>query len=47
MTLLSSIGAVDRAPIDEWLAEQADLSAVEALQRHDGECSTDRLATAT
>jgi Fe-S-cluster-containing dehydrogenase component/DMSO reductase anchor subunit len=38
MTILSSIDAVDQTPIDEWLAEQADLSAVERFaQRHEGE----------
>jgi formate dehydrogenase iron-sulfur subunit len=38
MTILSSIGAVDQTPIDAWLAEQADLSAVERFaQRHEGE----------
>lgn len=36
MTLLSSVGAVEESPVDRWLAEQADLSAVERFsQRHD------------
>ena len=36
MTLLSSIGAVEESPVDRWLAEQADLTAVERFsQRHD------------
>lgn len=36
MTLLSSVGVVDESPVDRWLAEQSDLTAVERFsQRHD------------
>ncbi|MET0920569.1 MAG: DmsC/YnfH family molybdoenzyme membrane anchor subunit [Acidimicrobiia bacterium] len=38
MTILSSIAAVDPTPVDQWIAAQADLSAVERFaQRHEGE----------
>jgi Fe-S-cluster-containing dehydrogenase component len=36
LTLLSSVGVADESPVDRWLAEQADLTAVERFsQRHD------------
>lgn len=36
MSLLSSVAAVEETPIDRWLAEQADLTAVERFsQQHD------------
>jgi Fe-S-cluster-containing dehydrogenase component len=36
LTLLSSVGAVEQTPVDRWLAEQADLTAVERFaQRHE------------
>ena len=38
MSLLSAVDAVDATPIDQWIAAQGDLSAVERFsQRHDGE----------
>jgi formate dehydrogenase iron-sulfur subunit len=37
MNLLSAVDPVEHTPIDRWIAEQADLSAVERFaQRHDG-----------
>ena len=37
MTLLSAVAPVAETPVDWWLAEQADLTAVERFaQRHDG-----------
>jgi formate dehydrogenase iron-sulfur subunit len=38
MTLLSAVAPAEETPIDWWLAEQADLTAVERFaQRHEGE----------
>ncbi|HVT76307.1 MAG TPA: DmsC/YnfH family molybdoenzyme membrane anchor subunit [Acidimicrobiales bacterium] len=38
MTLLSSIAAPEATPVDRWLAEQADLTAVERFaQRHEAD----------
>ncbi|HEX9506293.1 MAG TPA: 4Fe-4S dicluster domain-containing protein, partial [Acidimicrobiia bacterium] len=38
MTLLSAVAPVVETPVDRWLSEQADLSAVERFaQRHEGE----------
>jgi Fe-S-cluster-containing dehydrogenase component len=34
LTLLSSVTAVEDTPVDRWLAEQADLSAVERFAQH-------------
>src|SRR5262245_16737873 len=35
--ILSAIDRVDETPVDRWLAEQADLSAVERFARHHDE----------
>jgi Fe-S-cluster-containing dehydrogenase component len=34
LTLLSAIAAVEETPVDRWLAEQADLTAVERFAQH-------------
>ena len=34
MTLLSSVAAVEATPVDRWLAEQAELTAVERFAQH-------------
>jgi Fe-S-cluster-containing dehydrogenase component len=34
LTLLSAVGAPEETPVDRWLAEQADLTAVERFAQH-------------
>ncbi len=44
MTLLSAVDPIEPSPIDQWLAEQADLSAVERFAQHHADESNHRQA---